>query len=170
MQASKLKKLQSEIEQYRSKKLAKQRKEQQEEKEAQERQAKFWREEDKLLPKKMRLIKEIFAWKEEFVKTKQFKQLFDNSGDEIIVFHSGWGHDNPRYCGLGCWSRLYLEKSGNLKYWAGYKWMPPASGTILNNDEKTARKFTYKYLRELNEAIKLGQIYKTIIKKLKEEF
>lgn len=129
----------------------------------------FLAKEAKLLPKRIALHKKIQAWRDEFIKSKQFKRLFsDFDDDELVIFWNGWGHLKFEEFGGG-WSRLYLEKSGKLRYCAGYKWMATGPEIVLTPNPETAKKFTHKYLKELHNSIKTGKIYKTIAEELKQE-
>lgn len=123
----------------------------------------------KLLPKKIELYKNILAWRNKFIKSKQFKKVF-HERDECVIFWNGWAHELPRFGGPGCWSRLYLEETGKLRYWAGYKWMPTGPEIVFTDNLKNAEEFTYKYLEELDISIKTGKVYKTIAEELKEDY
>ncbi|MBS3146014.1 hypothetical protein J4414_04395 [Candidatus Woesearchaeota archaeon] len=151
---------------YENKKKVRIRLEKEEELKEQEKETKYKENEKKLGGEKLATYKKILAWKEDFIKTKQFKKLFNKDEDDIIIYWGGWGHKQPSYGGHGCWSRIYLEKSGRLRYWAGYKWMPTGPDFCL--DQKTFQKLSYDYLNKLQQDISKGEIYKTIAKELKE--
>lgn len=127
----------------------------------------FWKNEQRLLPEKRGLLKLIFEWKRQFMKTEQFERLFNEINiDKVVIFGDGWGHSYESFS-YGRWSRIYLINKGYLRYKSGYKWFPMKKFT-LNNDEGTAKKLTCDYLRKLYNAIKTGQVYKRIGREIKE--
>ena len=174
MTKSILEKLSEGIQKHEAKKLARVKMEQAEEQKEVEEERKFWGRESKLFPKKKKLYNEILEWRDKFVKTNEFKKIFkifDKSyQDNIIIFEGGWGHDRHGY--YSCWSRLFLEKSGDLSYFAGYKWMGTGPEFVLrrnDKNDKTVRKLTYSYLKELHDHIRSEEVYKSILSKLELE-
>jgi len=159
MQRKNLERLQSEIDSYYRRKSARLRKERENAKKAKEAARKLWEKEDKLIPKKRQLLNEIFAWRDGFVKTKQFKDLFkvlkEKFTDEVFLFGSGYG-------------ALSLDNKGNLIEWRGHRW--GRESVILSNDAKTAKRFAYQYFKGVNEAIKSGNVYEAMETKLKEKY
>jgi hypothetical protein len=126
----------------------------------------FWANEKKLYSQKATLYERIIKWKNEFKSSKEFKRLFKNESD-IIILDDGWGHEKPRYepCD-GCWSRIYLDRHGNLKYSAGYKWMPTGPSFFI--DCKSVSKLTHDYVQSLYKHLDSGEVYKTILERVKE--
>ncbi len=154
------------IQKYETKKEARIKQEKIEDQREQEKERNYKDSEKNLTGKKTEIYKKILVWKNNFVKTKQFKSLFTEDEDDIIIYWGGWGHKQPSYGGYGCWSRIYLEKSGRLRYWAGYKWM--ATGPDFGLDQKTFQKLSYDFLDKLHKNIDSGEVYKTIARELKE--
>jgi len=152
---------------HKTKKKTEKQKERQEDLIRRKNKKSFLLEEAKLLPKKIKLYKQILAWRNKFIKSKQFKRVFSEF-DELVIFWSKWGHmEFPEFG--GGWSRLYLEESGKLRYWAGYKWMPIGPEIVFTDNLKNAEEFTYKYLEELYKLIETGKIYKNIAEEVNEE-
>ncbi len=106
------------------------------------------------------------GWRDSFIKTKQFKELFNEDENEVIIYYGDWGHKKPAHKDSGCWSRVCLDKLGRLTYQAGYKWM----GTQIEFDFRQGAtiQLSYNYLNKLHKHIRDGSVYKTIIRKLKE--
>lgn len=137
------------------------------EREEQAKDKRFWKDEQKFSERKLGLYKNITEWKNEFIKTKQSYDLFDLCGD-ICLYYGGWGHKRPELgAEYSCWSRIYLEKSRDLRYHAGYKWMPGGQDFILN--ESTISKLTKYFIQGLHDHIKSGRVYKTLAQELKEK-
>lgn len=165
-------KLDNAIDSYSEKKKAKAIKERKAERKKAQEYRKFIETEHGLNPEKIKLYKEIVKWKNDFVKSKQFKKLlktyFVNGEHEIIIFWSDWGHNKPDYPG-GDWSRLYVTNKRKLRYFAGYKWMPSGPDNYLSDDFIWAKRFMHKYWKELHQHIKSGEVYETIKDELKED-
>jgi len=160
-----LENLNREIDSYKAKKHARTMQEQRERKKEQEENRDFESKEKKLLGKKLQIYNEIAAWRNKFVKANaSLMSLLDE--DEIIIYYGNWGHERPAYSSYGCWSRVYLEKSGKLRYWAGYKWMP--SGPEFNLNQQIVSRLSYDYLNKLHRHVITGQVYKTIKQEIKE--
>ena len=154
------------IKKYETKKDARIRQEEKEDRIEREKERKYKENEKQLAGEKAQAYKKILVWRDDFVKTKQFKKIFTEDEDDVIIYWGGWGHKDPSYGGHGCWSRVYLEKSGKLRYWAGYKWM--ATGPEFGLDQKTFQKLSYDYLNKLHKDIESVGVYKTIAQELKE--
>ena len=123
--------------------------------------------EAKLLPKKIELYEKIIAWRDEFSKTEQFKKVF-RVLEQTIIFNNGWASSEGN--NFGGWSRLLLERNGRLTYEEGYKWIGVRSSfELTSNAEKESPFFSHKYLSELYDSIKSGEVYHTIAAELKEE-
>ena len=127
----------------------------------------FWKSEKKLCSQKTTLYERIIEWKNEFKVSKDFRRLFRNES-EIIVYHDSWGHEKPRYepCD-GCWSRMYLDRHGHLKYSAGYKWTPTGPSFFLTG--KSVSKLSHAYLASLYRHIESGGVYRAIRDEINEK-
>ncbi|MBI4448382.1 hypothetical protein HY643_05365 [Candidatus Woesearchaeota archaeon] len=167
-----IKDLGKKIKVYKEETEKKLREEEAKEREQEEINKQFWEKEQKLLPKKKRIFKEITEWKGEFAKTEQFKAIASsyrlaNYTNEIVIYRGNWGHANPRFGGHGCWSEINLNlKSGELRYYAGYKWMP--SGPSIKINENTLDKIICAYLQDFHKEIKSGEVYERIAKQLEK--
>jgi hypothetical protein len=126
----------------------------------------FWEKEKQLHSKKLEVYQEILSWAKSSVKKKSFKGIFREM-DDIIIFYGGWGHKLPRYGGYGCWSRIYLDRSGKLTYWAGYKWMACVASGEFDSKNGIVKKLTYEYIKKFHNSIKSGKVYDTISEELK---
>ena len=158
--------LSKEIDLYDSKKRADARKERLEASKELKDRKKFWADEKKLFSQKATLYEKIIEWKNDFKKTREFKRLFRNESD-IIILDAGWGHEKPRYepCD-GCWSKIWLDRYGDLKYSAGYKWTPTGPSFFLDN--KSVSKLAHDYIKSLYKHLESGEVYNTVLKRLKE--
>ncbi len=156
----KIAKLEQLIDMQDKKRAAEKRKSEQEDEKFRQKTAAFWRNEKRLVPEKQTLVERIISWRDSFVKTGAFRKL---SG-ETVIFYGPWGHELPRY-GNGCWSRVYLEKTGSLKYAAGYKWMG-GRGFLAEGD--FAQKLSCDYLKALAGHLESGEVYETIAGEVKQ--
>lgn len=123
--------------------------------------------ENEFAPMKQKFFDEIIQWKNEFIKTDEFKEIYQVISQDFFhlqIFGAGWGHEIPYKNDHGCWSQLHLEKEGKLTYLSGYKWM---GLRIKLNLEKDIEKFSSVYIQELHEYIKSGKVYEFIADKIK---
>lgn len=164
-----LESISSTIEKYKQKKQIKQKNEQEERKKEKKEQKIFLKRERELSSEKETFYKEILKWRDGFVKTKQFKEIFKlipfyHHG--IKIFGDGWAHKIPHNDEYSCWSQLYLRESGDLVYQAGYKWMGVRTEIVLDGDIK---KFSHKYLKNLHKTIKSEKVHENIISELEQK-
>ena len=163
-----LKDLTKEIEEYKSRKKTQQEIIEKEELEYYRKETEFIEKEKGLLGRKKEIYGKILEWKDDFIKTKQFKDISDRTNLDITIYNGNWGHKISRSDRHGCWSQICLSKSGDLVYWAGYKWMPTGPRFTLNKNN--AMDISYEYLQKFYEDINQGNVYKTIAKQVKRSF
>ncbi|MBU4070506.1 MAG: hypothetical protein KJ646_05995 [Nanoarchaeota archaeon] len=124
--------------------------------------------EETFLPKRKDYFDKILEWKEEFIKTQQFKNIYESLNKtfiSLIIFRGGWGHRIPYEKGYGCWSNLCLERSRNMIYEAGYKW---GGATTLINLCRNEEQFSPLYLKKIFDEINDKSIYKKITSEIKK--
>ena len=110
---------------------------------------------------RIEICKKIFAWKKEFLNTKEGARIFKQSDKHLWVFSGTWAHE-PRECGYECWARIYFN-SGNIEYTAGYKWMNTGPNYIFAKPEEMA-KLNYNFLKKVLTEIENKKIFKSILK------
>ena len=152
------------IDKHDKKKRVEERERDDEDKKFQQEAKEFWENDKKLAPEKQTLLDKIVSWRDEFTKTAAFRKLF-RKNNEIIIFYHSWGHRVPRFGGPGCWSRVCLEKTGELRYAAGYKWM---GYNCQLGESQFTQKLSYDYLKAFASHIETEKVYETIASKLSE--
>ena len=119
--------------------------------------------ENHLLDDKIRMCEEILQWRDKFTKTTAFKKLIDIYESGADIYYDNWGHQTGGY---GCCSRILMEKTGRLKYYARYKWFPESTKIGLENVKDFAKALRHEYILALHEHIKSGKVYELLAKNL----
>ncbi|MBI4095854.1 MAG: hypothetical protein HY438_03280 [DPANN group archaeon] len=118
-----------------------------------------------LLGEKLKLAGSIMDWAGQFAGTKQFTRLraINPYGyiDGVLVFGSGWGHQAKYEDFRGCHAGTYVNRNGNLKYWAGFKNQGGVAYGFATPKELAGR-MNHEYLSMLWQAIDSGSIYDAI--------
>jgi hypothetical protein len=122
---------------------------------------------DRQIPEKRRLLGKICAWRDAFVKTKQFKRIRSLEGAEgsIDIFTGEWCHE-PTDRG---WSKVELHGSGKLTYHCCYPCMYGGGGNALFTFAPTdavARRTTHAYLKKFYAHLTSGRVYKRMAEEL----
>ena len=123
-------------------------------------ESEYWNKETEKKEDKLEICKKIFSWREEFLKTKEGKKLYERSGRNLWMFNSS-KHGHQQEDVKGRWSRLYLVPKG-VSYWPGYKWMPQESRKYETAEEMS--KLRYDYLKDVWDEIEKGEVYEEILK------
>lgn len=127
--------------------------------------------EQSLSGEKLGLAREIFCWTEEFAGTAAYAKLarrvkdYPYMTDGIEIYGGGWGHELPRYDGFGCWSRVWLNPNGSIKYEAGYKWMGVMKSFTFDSPDGLAGLLSHDFLEKFAAGIKSEKIYDWIKQK-----
>lgn len=154
--------------------------EEKEERKETEIERKFWEKENKLLPEKIKMSKEIFKWANEFAESKEYKKiiqlaktyfipsLVDAVGQGLRIYGiDGWGH-TTEYKEHGLHSYLYVEPKGGFQYAPFYKWIGLEKFS-LEKPEELAQKLSKAYIKDLHEHIESGKVIDDIIKNLRNQ-
>jgi len=121
--------------------------------------------ENEFAPVKQKFLEEIFQWRNKFIKTEEFREIYNTEEfSHLNIFDGRWGHEIPYCRNFGCWSRLNLEEDGNLIYLAGYKYMGIRERF---NIEQSTETFSSVYIKELYDNIKSGKVYSFIADQIK---
>jgi len=121
--------------------------------------------ENEFAPMKQKFFDEIIQWKNDFIKTDKFREIYKNIGSfDLTIFGSGWGHEIPCCNDFGCWSKIDLKRKGNLIYLSGYKWMGIRNEFDL---EKNIEIFSSIYMKKFYEHITSGKVYESIASQIK---
>lgn len=132
-----------------------------EEKEYQERLDEYKEYEKSKLKFKIEICKKIFAWKNEFLRTKEGTRIFKKENKHLLVYGGKWAHGVPRFSGDGCWSRIYFNKN-NIEYRSGYKCGSYPS-LHFTKPEEMAKKLDYDYLKKFSDDIQSKIIFRFIL-------
>lgn len=143
----------------------------------------FWAKEKRLYKKKLKIYKEILEWRDKFVKTKTFKNMFKGLIDDaIIIFEGSWGHKKCPKWDTMSWSRIklyqgddpkgedFLYEKGELIYESGERWPSGPTIKFKKDSDEAVRKLRYEYLKEVHDTIKTGKVYKKIRKEIEEDY
>jgi hypothetical protein len=121
--------------------------------------------ENRFAPVKQKFLDKIFQWRDGFIKTDEFRGIYNiKTFSHLDIFGGRWGHKIPYCRNYGCWSRLNLERDGSLIYLAGYKYMGTSDRFDL---EKDIEIFSPVYVKELCVHIKSGKVYSFIAEEIK---
>jgi len=122
-----------------------------------------------IFPIKDTVYNDIRTWRKEFIKTEQFKKIFNilKKQDNIILLRTeGYGHEIPYFEKPDLWSHLSLDKSGDLIYTAGIKNIHgPGSRQLygpIHNFEKDYEKFSSIYFKKVSDFFHSEDVYKEI--------
>lgn len=119
----------------------------------------FEEEEDRLYEKKKELYQSIMQWRDNFVKSENFKNLFYENrfyeADRIKLFVMPKpGHIYLPECEHGHWCVISIDRSGELSYESGYKWCGVDKEFALKNNSGAPRQLTYELLQKFYEFVK----------------
>jgi hypothetical protein len=129
-----------------------------------EKQELFQKREDALLEQKVGISSDIFAWKDDFLRSEEGAEIFRRSGENLWVFGGGWAHVPHLGSSYGRWSRIYFTAS-SIVYNKGYKWMSWDRFLEFQNPGVMAEKLGYQYLKDFLEEIRTEKVYGGILRK-----
>jgi len=111
---------------------------------------------------KIVICKEIFAWRNDFLRTAEGAKVFKKQDRCLLITILNWGHCLHDKNDHAAWSRIYFDEGGIL-YRAGWKWMPTGPNLLFTKPEEMAKMIDYNYLKNFLLKIKSGKIYKDIL-------
>ena len=117
----------------------------------------FWAKEEKLLPEKLAMSKEIFQWGSDLLASEDYQYIrgvalfLPRNG--LQVFGGGWGDCDDG--GYGCYSSLALCDNGTFHYSKSAKWAPLGEFSIPD-PETMAKSLVHRYISEIHEVAGKG--------------
>lgn len=143
--------------------------------------------EDKFLPEKIKMSKEIFEWANEFAKSGEYKKIIQLANEHFYHIYgltdlvgrgvqiyaiNEWGH-TTEYKEYGLRSHLYhsylhVKPDGSIQYISYYKYIG-VENFSMEKPEELAKKLSRAYIEDVYKNIKSGGILERIIKILEEE-